>query len=71
MSLHPFQTKSKFVMLTVNSVYTDLPAAPFQFPMEPGSCPPCRSPISASGTYTRGALDEAQLYVQFPYPLLR
>ena len=30
MSLHPFQTKSKFAMLTVNNVYTDLPAAAFQ-----------------------------------------
>jgi hypothetical protein len=30
MSLHPFQTKSKFDMLTVNNVYTDLPASAFQ-----------------------------------------
>jgi hypothetical protein len=30
MSLHPFQTKSKFAMLTVNNVYTDLPPAAFQ-----------------------------------------
>ena len=30
MSIHPFQTKSKFAMLTVNNVYTDLPAAAFQ-----------------------------------------
>lgn len=27
---HPFQIKSKFAMLTVNNVYTDLPATPFQ-----------------------------------------
>ena len=30
MSPHLFQTKSKFAMLTVNNVYTDLPAAAFQ-----------------------------------------
>ena len=30
MSLHSFQTKSKFAMLTVNNVYTDLPVAAFQ-----------------------------------------
>lgn len=30
MNIHPFQTKSKFAMVTVNNVYTDLPAAAFQ-----------------------------------------
>jgi hypothetical protein len=29
MSLHPFQTKSKLAMLTVNNVDTDLPTAAF------------------------------------------
>ena len=30
MNIYPFQTKSKFAMVTVNNVYTDLPAAAFQ-----------------------------------------
>jgi len=30
MNIHPFQTKSKFAMVTVNNVYTDLPATAFQ-----------------------------------------
>ena len=30
MRLHPFQTKSKFAMLTVNKVYTDFSTAAFQ-----------------------------------------